>query len=38
MAGGLSLEAKNLEALEDRLIKLAQKILTEDDYIRSFTM
>lgn len=36
MAGGLSLEAKNLEALEDRLIKLAQKILTEDDYIKKF--
>lgn len=36
MAGGLSLEMNNLEKLENRLIKLAKELLTEDDYVKEF--
>lgn len=36
LAGGLSLEFKNLKAFEEKLIKLAQRTLTEDDYIKKF--
>ena len=36
MAGGLSLTLKNLKPLEDKLIKLAKQLLTDDDYIKKF--
>lgn len=36
MAGGLSLKEENLEKLEERLIKLANELLTTEDYIKKF--
>jgi single-stranded-DNA-specific exonuclease len=36
LAGGLSLEKKNLEKLEKHLIKKSYELLTEDDYVKKY--
>ena len=36
MAGGLSLKLEDLDKFEDKLIKLAKQLLTEEDYIKKY--